>query len=196
MKLIIGLGNPGKKFANTRHNLGFMVVDDFVKELTPLSSKSVWESVAKPAIQFCKLNEIIIMKPQTYMNLSGLAVSYLANFYKVDLRDIWVVHDDIDLPLGKLRIRRGGASAGHNGIESIMKELGGDNFVRFRIGVGRHKKAEQAERNLHRREVEKYVLSPFSRTEAGALRKMIKKTVEVVKICLKDGLEKGMNRFN
>ena len=196
MKLIVGLGNPGKKFQDTRHNIGFMVVDDLVKELTPLSNKSVWESVAKPKIQFCKLNEIIIMQPQTYMNLSGMAVSHLANFYKIDTRDIWVVHDDIDLPLGKLRIRRGGASAGHNGIESIIKELGGNNFVRFRIGVGRHKKAEQGERNLHRREVEKYVLSPFSRTEAGTLRKMIKKTVEAIKICLKNGLEKGMNRFN
>lgn len=196
MKLIIGLGNPGKKFAFSRHNIGFMVVDDLVKGLTPLSNKSVWEFVAKPKIQFCKLKEMIIMKPQTYMNLSGLAVSYLANFYKVDLRDIWVVHDDIDLPLGKLRIRRGGASAGHNGIESIIKELGGDSFVRFRIGVGRHKKAEQGERNLHRREVEKYVLSPFSRSEEGALRKMVKKTVEAIKASLDKGIEKGMNRFN
>ncbi|MCL5970494.1 MAG: aminoacyl-tRNA hydrolase [Patescibacteria group bacterium] len=196
MKLIVGLGNPGKKFQNTRHNLGFMIIDDLVKELTPMTGKTVWDQIAKPKIQFCKLKEIIIMKPQTYMNLSGLAVSYLKNFYKIETRDIWIIHDDIDLPLGKLRIRRGGASAGHNGIESIMKELGETDFVRFRIGIGKHRKADQGERNLHRREVEKYVLSPFGRTEAGTLRKMIKKTNEAIKICLKDGLEKGMNRFN
>lgn len=196
MKLIIGLGNPGKKFQHTRHNIGFMVVDSLVKELTPITKHTVWEEIKKPSLLFCKLDKLIILKPQTYMNLSGLAISYLANFYKIAVSDIWVIHDDIDLPVGKLRIRRGGASAGHNGIESMIKDLKKDNFVRFRIGVGKHKKVEQGERNLHRREVEKYVLSPFTTTEAGTLRKMIKKTVEALETCLKDGIEKGMNRFN
>lgn len=197
MKLIVGLGNPGKKFQYTRHNIGFMVVDSLVRELTPITKENVWQEVAKPKLLYCKLKDLLILKPQTYMNLSGLAVSYLVNFYKIDVRDIWVVYDDIDLPVGRLRIRRGGGSAGHNGIESLIKDLGSDNFVRFRLGVGKGiKRIEQTEKNLHRREVEKYVLSPFNKGEEGDLRKMIKKTVEAIKICLEKGLEKGMNRFN
>lgn len=197
MKLIVGLGNPGRKYEFTRHNLGFMVVESFVKELTAVNKHKVWEPVAKPKLLFCKLDHIIVVKPQTYMNLSGLAISHIANFYKIAPRDIWVVHDDIDLPLGKLRIRRGGASGGHNGIESMINSLKDDKFLRFRIGVGRGKMANQLpEKNLHRREVERFVLSPFLTSEEGVLRKIIKKTVEAVEVCLEKGVEKGMNRFN
>lgn len=197
MKLIVGLGNPGKKFEFTRHNIGFIVVDSLVKNLTPINKHKVWEKVEKPRILFAKLDNLICVKPQTYMNLSGLAVSHITNFYKIKPRDIWVIHDDIDLPLGKLRIRRGGASAGHNGIESMIGSLKDDDFVRFRIGVGRGKMANRLpEKNLHRREVERFVLSPFLTSEEGMLRKMIKKTVEAVETCLEKGIEKGMNRFN
>lgn len=197
MKLIVGLGNPGKKFEFTRHNIGFMVVDSLVKELTPVNKHKVWESIEKPKLFFCKLDHIICLKPFTYMNLSGLAVSHIANFYKIQPRNIWVIHDDIDLPLEKLRIRRGGASAGHHGIESIMTYIKEENFLRFRVGIGKGKEFKgYAEKNLHRREVERFVLSPFLRNEEGELRKMIKKTVEAVKVCLEKGIEKGMNRFN
>lgn len=197
MKLIVGLGNPGEKFEHTRHNIGFLITNSLVKELTPISKKSVWSEVKKPKLSFCKLDRLIILKPQTYMNLAGLAVGYIKNFYKIDSRNIWVIHDDIDLPLGKLRIRRGGASAGHHGIDSLIKELGGDNFVRFRVGIGKGKEfKELPERNLHRREVERFVLSPFNTNEEGELRKIIKKTVEAIKVSIVKGIESGMNRFN
>lgn len=196
-KLIVGLGNPGTKFDSSRHNLGFMVLESLVKELTPVNKHTVWESIDKPKSLICKLDDVIFLKPQTYMNLSGLAVSFVSRFYKIGSRNIWVIHDEIDLPFGKLRIRRGGGSAGHNGIESIMKDIADDLFVRFRLGIGGNKKGkDQPERNLHKREVEKYVLSPFTTSEAGDLRKAIKKTVEAVKVCLEKGIDVGMNRYN
>ncbi len=196
MNLIVGLGNPGEKFTNTRHNIGFMIVDDFVKELTSLTKDNLWQKVERPKLTFIKTKDLLILKPLTYMNLSGLSLSYIANFYKIKIKDIWVVYDDIDLPLGKLRIRRGGGSAGHHGIESIIKELGNDDFVRFRVGVGRRRLGKEPERNIHRREVERYVLSPFTTHQAGDLRKIIKKTTKAIETCLKEGIMKGMNQFN
>lgn len=197
MKLIVGLGNPGEKYEHTRHNMGFLIIDSLVKELTPITKKPIWSEIKKPKLLLCKLDRIVLLKPQTYMNLSGLAVSYIKNFYKIDPRNIWVIHDDIDLPIGKLRIRRGGASAGHHGIDSLIKGLGEDNFVRFRVGIGKGKEfKELPERNLHRRAVERFVLSPFTTNEEGKLRKIIKKTVEAIRISLVKGIESGMNRFN
>lgn len=199
MKLIVGLGNPGKKFVYTRHNLGFMVVEKFVKnKLTFFSSLKAWKDEKEFMAQVCRFDDFIIAKPLTYMNLSGLAVAKIANFYKITPSDIWVVHDDIDLPLGKIRIRKGGASAGHHGIESIMKELKTSDFVRFRLGIGRGKLeiGKTADQNLHRREVEKYVLSLFKDSEGGEVKKLIKKAVEAIEVALNKGIEEAMNRFN
>ena len=144
-----------------------------------------------------KTNDFIIAKPQTYMNLSGLSVAYLLHFYKLSYRNLWVVHDDLDLPLGKLKIRRGGGTAGHHGIESIVKEINTLEFIRFRIGIGKvEKKKEVTEKNLHRREVERFVLSPFTTHEEGDLRKTIKKTAHAIEDSLKVGIVKGMNKYN
>ncbi len=195
MKLIVGLGNPGEKFRYTRHNLGFLVIDQLVKELTPIDLKPLWQEVDKPKLVFCQLNKLILLKPQTYMNLSGLAVSYLKEKYQIENRNLWVVHDDLDLPLGKLKIRRGGASAGHHGIESIMQSLKTANFVRFRLGISKNFK-DLSSQNLHRRWVKQFVLSPFSRQEESQLRKMIKKAVAAIKVGLTAGLTKAMNQFN
>jgi len=131
MKLIVGLGNPGGKYSSTRHNIGFMVVDQLVKDKLSLeASLKAWKKEDKFLGFVCKLDtDVLILKPETYMNVSGKSVAALANFYKIPTRDIYVVHDDIDLPLGKIRIRRGGASAGHHGIDSIIRELG-DSLVR------------------------------------------------------------------
>ncbi len=199
MKLIVGLGNPGEKFLYTRHNIGFMVVERFVKDkLSLLPSLKAWKSDEKFSAQICKVKDLLIVKPQTYMNLSGVTVSRLMNFYKIDLSDILVVHDDIDLPLGKIRIRKGGASAGHHGIESIMKELGKSEFIRLRLGIGRGKLnvTRSSGQNLHRRDVEKFVVSLFHDTEAGEVKHLIKNAVEALEITLDKGVEKGMNRFN
>lgn len=199
MKLIVGLGNPGEKFLYTRHNIGFMVVDKFVKEkLSFLQTLKAWKNDKKLAADVCKIGDVLIIKPQTYMNLSGLSVSRVSSFYKINPEDIWVVHDDIDLPLGKIRIRKGGASAGHHGIESIIKELGTSDFVRIRLGVGKGKldKPHTADHNLHQREIEKFVISPFTEHEAGELKKIIKHAVHALEISISEGLEKAMNRFN
>lgn len=199
MKLIIGLGNPGKKYQYTRHNIGFMVVEKLVKELLPVTkSEKAWRGEKKFSAEICKLpGDILLAKPQTYMNKSGISVLSLVSFYKIKLFDLWVVHDDIDLPLGKLRIRTGGGSAGHNGVESIIKNVG-EGFVRFRLGIGRGKLDLQhtADYNLHRREIEKYVLSPFRDNEGGNLKHLVKNTVEALNIAIKKGIEKAMNRFN
>lgn len=211
MKLIVGLGNPGEKFKYTRHNIGFMVVEKFVKEKLPLSrSLSAWKKEEKFSAEVCKMptcllaqastirEDLLVAKPQTYMNLVGLTVRRLADFYKIETSKIWVVHDDIDLPLGKIRIRRGGASAGHNGIDSMIRELGKSDFLRFRLGIGRGKLniPHTGDHNLHRRAIEKYVLSPFRDTEGGEVKKMIKKTVEALEMAIDKRIEVAMNRFN
>lgn len=189
MKLIVGLGNPGDKYRDTRHNVGFMVVDKLAHEL---GGKDVrWESSTKHKAEIAKAGEVVLVKPETFMNASGVAVSSIARFIKVKPEDVWVIHDDLDLPLGKIRIRVGGGSAGHHGIESIMRELGSDVFIRFRLGIGRG-----VNRNFHRRFVIDFVLSKFTRGEAGELKHLVKRGAEAVRISLFEGLDKAMNRFN
>lgn len=199
MKLIVGLGNPGDKYIFTRHNIGFMVVERLVKDkLSLLPSLKAWKKEEKFLSEVCKGDDFIAIKPQTYMNLAGLAVVKIANFYKIDASDIWVIHDDIDLPLGKIRMRKGGASAGHHGIDSIIKNLGTSDFMRFRLGIGRGKldKPHTADHNLHRREVEKFVVSLFKEGEAGEVKHLIKNSAEALDLALKKGIEAAMNRFN
>lgn len=200
MKLIVGLGNPEEKYQYTRHNIGFMVVEKLAKALLPVGrSERAWVGEKKFATQVCKVSQdLLLAKPHTYMNRSGMAILSLINFYKISPSNLWVVHDDIDLPLGKIRIRIGGSSAGHNGVESIIETLNFTDFVRFRLGIGKGKLNIQhtADHNLSRREIEKYVLSPFRENEAGEVKKMIKNSTEALKIAFQKGLEKAMNRFN
>lgn len=199
MKLIVGLGNPGGKFAYTRHNIGFMVVEKLVKDkLSLYPSLKAWKTDEKFATEICKLEDLVVIKPQTYMNLAGLAVSRVMNFYKITIEDVLVIHDDIDLPLGKIRIRKGGASAGHHGIDSIIKETGSSEFVRFRLGIGRGRLdvKKTSDINLHRRAVKDFVVSKFKDAEAGDVKKLIKNGVEALELALDNGIEKAMNRFN
>ena len=118
MKLIVGLGNPGGEYKDTRHNIGFMVVDKLAKELGVTDPS--WNTDPKKNALTAKIGEVLLVKPQTFMNKSGFAVSALMNFYKLTPADVWIIHDDIDLPLGKIKIREKGGSAGHHGIESII----------------------------------------------------------------------------
>src|SRR3989344_1506938 len=140
----------------------------------------------------------IIAKPHTYMNRSGIAIKTLSDFYKVKVEDVWIVHDDIDLPLGKIRIRRGGSSGGHNGVESIIENMKSAEFIRFRLGIGRGKLdvKKTTDVNLSRQGIEKFVLSPFKDREAGDAKKMIKNAVKAIMVILDEGLEKAMNRYN
>lgn len=211
MKIIVGLGNPGEKYERTRHNLGFSVVDKFLKDF----GGSVWEDSKKfkgeiAHIEWQKqsrkkvleksterLEKVILLKPKTYMNNSGLSVRIVSDFYKIKPENIWILHDDLDLPFGSLKIRLGGASAGHRGIESIINDLGTDKFWRFRLGIGhpaQKLKIKNQKSNL--RNVADYVLGGFGHGEMGKARELVKRVVNAIEIGLENGLEATMNRFN
>lgn len=196
MKLIVGLGNPGEKYQDTRHNVGFLVIDKLARELA--SSTAEWEMMIKFNALMIKTGDVILIKPQTYMNESGVSVAGLMKYYRMEPSDVWVIHDDLDLPLGKIRIRVGGASAGHHGVDSIIRELKTDAFTRFRLGIGNGKEAKEksADQNLHRRSVIDFVLSRFNQSEAGQLKHIVKHGAEAVRTALIDGMDKAMNRFN
>jgi len=196
MKLIVGLGNPGPKYASTRHNIGFMVVERLARELG--SGQPTWETNTKWNVETAKIGEALLVRPLTFMNKSGYAVKAAADYYKLDPSDVWVIHDDIDLPLGKIRIRTGGASGGHNGVDSIIAQLKTDQFTRFRLGIGRGKEdiKRHTDRNLKHRGVIDFVLSRFHQGEAGEFRKLVKYGTEAVRIGLTKGLDKAQQRFN
>ncbi len=138
MKIIIGLGNPGKKYENTRHNVGFLALDKIDKKIITTRFKLEKKFEAEVAKFKLGNEDIVLIKPQTFMNLSGQAVRKVVDFYKLNpSKDLIVVYDDIDIPLGQVRIRQEGSSAGHNGLQSIIDELGTDRFMRVRIGIGR-----------------------------------------------------------
>jgi len=190
MKLIVGLGNPGEKYEKTRHNLGFTVLDALLQELTPVE-KTEWKENKNLKSKIYSLkSKIILAKPQTFMNASGYAVAKLTKHYTPDPSRLFVVHDDIDLPLGKIKIKEGGGSAGHRGIDSIAKELETHDFVRFRLGIG-HLGPGSSDK-----EVERYVLSPFSRGEKSKARRMVKKAVKAIELALEEGLERAINQFH
>lgn len=196
MILIVGLGNPEERYRNSRHNVGFMVVDTLAKRITHHPEIRFTLGKKFKALLFrAKVadKDLVLVKPQTYVNNSGWTVHLMADFYHVTPNDIWVVHDDIDLPLGKLRIRLGGASGGHNGIRSIIGKLGSDKFVRFRLGIGRGKLDDRKStaHNLHRRMVTEFVLSTFSKSEKGKARQMIVKCEKAVLTALEQGINQA-----
>lgn len=196
MNVIFGLGNPGNEYRDTRHNIGYMVVDKLAREIGV--GRVVFETNRKLGAEIVKVGNVLLVKPTTFMNRSGVAVKAVADFYKISPESIWVIHDDIDLPLGKIKIRNKGASGGHNGIESIITNLKTDGFVRFRLGIGRGKDSSgmNPDRNLRHRAVINFVLSRFRQGEAGEMKKLVKYGTEAVRIALNDGLDKAMNRFN
>lgn len=182
MKLIVGLGNPGGQYESTRHNIGFMVVEKLAHELT-MGTVS-WKEDEKHKALLYKKGDILFAKPLTFMNNSGIAVQSIMNFYKLSVSDLWVVHDDIDLPLGKIRIREKGGHGGHHGVESIISVLKTDVFVRFRLGIGRGNN------------IVDYVLSRFHRNEAGQMKHLVKHSTDAVRMALLEGLDKAQNRFH
>ena len=196
MKLIIGLGNPGAEYENTRHNIGFMVVEKLAKEIS--TTTLLWEENKKLSSYIARVGDVLLSKPTTFMNKSGESVKKIVDYYKLSPQDVWVIHDDMDLPLGKIRLRQSGASAGHNGVENIIKHLNTDKFLRFRLGIGRTKDGEDIgkdKEHRHRRVIQ-FVLSKFSFGEAGAMRTLIKHAVDAVRVSLNDGVDKAMNRYN
>lgn len=183
MKLLVGLGNPGEKYKYTPHNLGFLVIDKLAETYRVKSKKRKifeWGSL------ILKKEKIILFKPLTYMNLSGFAVAEFLRNKKIDLKNMLVICDDINLPLGKLRLRLKGSDGGHLGLRSIIKELNSQEFPRLRIGIGRP--------NIQ--DLSKYVLEEFPSGDKGRIERMIEKAFEVVVNFLKEGPEKTMSKFN
>ena len=189
MKLIVGLGNPGKKYERARHNIGFEIIDNLQSTIGNFSD---WKKVKKFGAEISKGRisgeEAVLVKPQTFMNKSGKAVKSLTKNYKLSTKNLIIVHDDIDLPLGKIRISIGRGSAGHKGVESIIKESGNKNFVRFRIGI--------QPKNGKPKNPEKFVLQNFFKEEEKILKDIIKETTEAIEFALKEGMEKAMSKFN
>ena len=187
MIIIIGLGNPGEKFKNTRHNVGFMAVDKFAEKNSFPEFKLQKKSNALISEGIIGEEKIILAKPQTFMNDSGKAVKKLIENWKLKIENcVVVVHDDIDLPVGKIKIIKERGSAGHKGVESIIKSIGNDGLIRFRIGIGgeREKKAM------------KVVLKNFSSEEQKIINETLQKVADALDMFAKEGLEKTMNKFN
>lgn len=212
MKCIVGLGNLGEKYEETRHNLGFVIIEHFLKD-TPLASAVKWLEDTKFKCLITTLTwrkkegeeeKVILVKPQTNMNNSGMAVQLVSSYYKIDSSDIWVVYDELDLPIGSMKIRFGGAAAGHHGVESIIEELNTDKFWRFRMGIGAssHHSAirdEEKRPTISRHflgDVSDYVLGTFTSTEKGKVKELIKHGSQALQLALESGMEVAMNRFN
>lgn len=185
MKLIVGLGNPGRKYEKTRHNIGFRVASALAdKWKIKLNSKAFKSFIGKGEI-FGK--EVVVSLPQTYMNNSGEAVASLASRKKVELRDLFVISDDVNIPLGTMRIRAKGSSGGHKGLQSIAEALGSGDFSRLRIGIGK----EGLKGDLS-----DYVLSPFDKDELKILDSAIEAAVECCEVWIEEGVESAAHRFN
>lgn len=186
MKLIVGLGNIGREYANTRHNIGFMVADELASRYKLSFGK---EDRGAYCAEFRAPEKILIIKPTTYMNLSGFAVGAYANFYHLAPEDIAVIQDDMDLPVGQLRIRRKGSAGGHNGIKSIAEHLGSEDFLRFKIGIGHPEHDNRA--------VISHVLHPFSETDKASVAKAVKEMADALQLWIATGdIEAVMQAHN
>ena len=185
MKLVVGLGNPGRQYEATKHNIGFMVIDAIAEAVT----HTQWREEQKAEVCSFTLDgeKILLVKPQTFMNASGEAVGPLMRYYKIDPSDVYCIYDDMDLPVGKLRIRPNGSSGGHNGIKSLIAHLGTENFPRFRVGIGRP---------LPQWTVVDHVLAPFGEDVQDKVVKGIKDTTKALLGTLEVGIDKGMNLYN
>ena len=186
MYVIVGLGNPGKKYENTRHNVGFAVIDKLAKDCDIKVNKS--KHSAKIGEGVIEGEKVVLAKPQTYMNLSGMSVRSLMDFYKIDPEsELIIISDDIDLPTGNLRIRKSGSAGGHNGLKSIIANVGTQGFTRIRVGVGAKIEGE---------DLANHVLGHFNKDDAKIIEIAAETAAEAIKTMLTDGVDKAMNKFN
>ena len=193
MKLIIGLGNPGRLYAHHRHNIGFMCLNHFARTQGIRFDKK--QGLARIGTGEVASDEVILARPQTYMNSSGQSVSRLIQKFKVSLNDLLVICDDLDLPLAKIRTRQGGTYGGHKGIESIITELGSQDFPRLRVGIGRPAIVENTSETTEANIIT-YVLSDFTPKEKQAVNKIIPRVSEAIFCLLTEGLTAAMNKYN
>lgn len=183
MKMIIGLGNPGKEYAQTKHNVGFMVIDAIADDLNVAVEKKHCQALTQTANWDGQ--KILLVKPQTFMNLSGQAVMELLHYYNDRIDDLLVIHDDLDLPPGQLRFKQGGGAGGHNGIKNIIAHLNSNDFDRLKIGIGRGTY-----------DTKDYVLTPFHGENKKAIDEAVQIAVGAVKTWLDEGIGPAMNRYN
>ena len=184
MRLIIGLGNPGLRYRSSRHNMGFLVIDKLSKEFSIRFRKKECSSLVGRGRSGGE--DIVIAKPLTFMNLSGEAVKELIAKEALTLDEVIVVCDDADLKLGTIRMRRKGSSGGHNGLKSIIEQLGTEEFPRLRIGIGREEKGS----------LKGHVLAPFKKNDSEIINEIITRAVQSLNCWIKDGIEPAMTRFN
>lgn len=183
MRIAVGLGNPGREYANTRHNLGFMVIDELARRHHAEAFRRRFR--AEIASALVESEKVILVKPQTYMNLSGHSVREVRNWYHAEVTDILVVHDDLDLTFGQLRMRARGSAGGHNGLASIVEQLGTRDVSRLKIGIGRGRSAPRS-----------HVLTRFSKREEGDLQKIVSAAADAVEIWLESDILEAMNVVN
>lgn len=181
MKLIAGLGNIGEKYCFTRHNAGFMVLDKLA-----LDNNFSFREESKLKCFLAKSNDIIYIKPTTFMNLSGEAVRAVMDYYKIDVKDILIVYDDIALDLGRMRFRANGSDGGHNGIKSIIKHVGTKEFDRLKVGIGPQPNIPS----------ENYVLQNFPKEQLETLKEVLKRADEAIEFYLSNDIQKAQNKFN
>ena len=183
--LLIGLGNPGREYANTRHSFGFMLIDRLAVRLNARGMKVQSKAIVMTA-QY-EERKLILAKPQTYMNLSGQSVQGLVHFYKLPLTNVMILSDDLDLPFGTIRIRASGGPGGQRGLSSILERMGTKEVPRMRLGIGR---------SPGRMDPADYVLQNFSRSDLQALSEILDRAADATLTFITDGLEKAMTRFN
>ncbi len=183
MWVIAGLGNPGKRYSRTRHNIGFMVIEE-------IANKHKITLYNKKEYRFGKFfindSPVMILEPLLYMNMSGYVIKYVLTRFDINPKNLVVIHDDLDMDVGKIRIKKNGSSGGHKGVESIIQNIGTKDFIRIKIGIGREKSVNP----------EEYVLGKIKRQEMTILRESIKKASEAAECIISEGIERAMNRFN
>lgn len=185
MKLILGLGNVGEKYLFTRHNVGFMVLDRLAvrEKFSFREEKKLKSFIAKVRLDG---EEFLLVKPTTFMNLSGEALRAVIDYYKIDVKDILVIYDDLSLELGRIRFRASGSDGGHNGIKSIIQHLGGNKFARLKVGIGPQPPIP----------AENFVLQNFSKEQLETLKTVLDTSIEAALYYFREGIEKAQNKFN
>jgi len=193
MNLIVGLGNPGRGYANNRHNVGFSCLNHFARTQGIRFDKK--QGQARIGLGEVAGSKLVVARPQTYMNLSGQSVSRLVKRFNITLDNLLVIHDDLDLPLGKIRIRQGGSSGGHKGVDSIIAWLGSQDFLRLRVGIGRPT-IPQGSAEISEADIIAYVLSDFTPGEKQTIAGVIPMVSEAILCLVTEGLMATMNRYN
>ena len=185
MKLIVGLGNPGGEYDETRHNVGFQVIDELKQQF----SHAVFDKKFKGLMARARIGgeDTVLLKPMTYMNLSGESVGPAAGFFKIPPEDIIVIHDELDIEPGRIKLKKGGGHGGHNGLKSLVKHLPNANFTRVRLGIGRPPP---------RWETANYVLGKFTKQEQPVIQEVIRSATKAVEVILEEGLSSAMKEYN